>query len=74
MEAVRALIIILLAAAVELTAVVIYNNRTDPTYEAKIIQANKADTAEVRRQDAFGKMSAKASAPAAHHKNKSSNL
>ena len=58
MEALKAMMVILLAAAVEFTAVVIYNNHAEPAYEAKIIQANKAGAAEVMKQAALGKASA----------------
>jgi uncharacterized protein YktA (UPF0223 family) len=73
MEAVKAMIAILLAAAVEFTAVVIYNNKSEPAYEAKIIRANMAGTVEIVKQAAIGK-SSKASAVAAYQKNKNSNL
>jgi len=73
MEAVKAIIIILLAAAVEFAAVVIYNNKTIPAYEAKIMQANRAGAAEVMKQAAIQKASA-TPATAAHKKIKGSNL
>jgi hypothetical protein len=73
MEAFKAMIVILLAAAVEFTAVVIYNNTTEPAYEAKIIEANMASTAEVMKQFGIGKISEVPGA-AALQKNKSSNF
>jgi len=73
MEAFKAMMIILLAAAVEFAAVVIYNNKTIPAYEAKIIRANQAGAAEVMKPAAIQKASRTPGA-AAHKKIKGSNL
>ena len=73
MEAFKAITVILLAAAVEFAAVVIYNNKTIPAFEAKIIQANQAGAAEVMKQAAIRKSSPTPGA-AAHKQVKGSNL
>jgi len=73
MEAVKAMMVILLAAAVEFAAMVFYNSKTEPAYEAKIIQANKAGTAEVMKQAALAKTT-KTPGAVAHQKNKNPKL
>ena len=73
MEAVKAMMLILLAAVLELAAVVICNNKTIPAYEAKTVQANQAGAAEIMKQAAIQKAPPTPGA-AAHRKIKGSNL
>jgi len=73
MEAIKGLIGLLLAAAVVFAAVVFYNSRTEPAYEAQIIQANQAGTAEVMKWAAIEKTS-KTPGAAAHKKTNNSKL
>ncbi len=55
MEMVKALIALLLAAVVVFSAVLFYNDRTIPAYEAKIIKANLAGAAMIAKQTGTGK-------------------
>jgi len=73
MEAVKAMIAILLAAAVEFAAMVFYNSKTEPAYGARIIQANKAGAAEIMKQAALAK-TPRTPGAVAHQDNKNSKL
>ena len=73
MEAIKAMVAILLAAAVEFAVVVIYNSKTIPAYEAKIVQANQTGAAEILKRAAANEPSQTPGA-AAQRKNKDSNL
>ena len=70
MEAIKGMIALLLAAIVVFAAVVFYNSKTEPAYEARIIRANMADTVKTLKPVAIKKQPA----AAAHQKNKNSSL
>ena len=55
MEMIKALIALLLTAVVVFSAVLFYNDRTIPAYEAKIIKANLAGAAMIAKQTAIEK-------------------
>lgn len=55
MEMIKALIALLFTAVVVFSAVLFYNDKTIPAYEARIIQANTADTAIIAKKAAIGK-------------------
>ncbi len=73
MEAIKAMLALLVAAAVVFAAVVFYNSKTEPAYEARIIQANRAGAAEIMKLEAIGK-TPRTPGAVAHQKNKNSNL
>jgi hypothetical protein len=52
MQTVKGLIALFLVAAAVFAAVVLYNNRTEPAYEAKMIKAKLAETIKPARQTA----------------------
>ena len=70
MEAIKGLIALLLAAAIVFAAVVFYNSKTEPAYEAGIIQANMANTIKNTKQAALEKTSN----VVAHHKKENTKL
>lgn len=70
MRTIIGLISLLLAAAVVFTAMVFYNSKTEPAYEAKIIKATLANTVKTAKQTPPKKVGGMI----AGHKTKNKNL
>ena len=70
METIKGLITLLLVSVAVFTAVVIFNDRTEPGYEAAMKKATLANTDKPLKQNAIGK----ASGVDTHQKNQKTSL